>query len=62
MNEKLDDFRQLVVWQKSHHLVIRIYEITKNFPTEAKYGLLRQMCPAAVSIPANSAEGLRNKA
>ncbi|MEW6609233.1 MAG: four helix bundle protein [bacterium] len=31
MNEKLDDFRQLVVWQKSHHLVIRIYEITKKF-------------------------------
>ncbi|MEW6618897.1 MAG: four helix bundle protein [bacterium] len=46
---------------KNHHLVIRIYEITKNFPTEEKYGLVQQMCPAAVSIPANIVEGFKKQ-
>lgn len=50
-------FKDLIVWQKSHELVIEIYKITKLFPQEEKFGLVSQMRRAAVSVPANIAEG-----
>lgn len=54
---KAKSFRDLVVWQKAHEFVIKIYNITKLFPSEEKFGLISQMRRAAVSIPANIAEG-----
>ena len=53
----MKDFRNLIVWQKSLGLVVFVYEITKNFPQEERYGLANQMRRAAVSIPSNIAEG-----
>jgi four helix bundle protein len=50
-HEKLD------VWKKAVEFVVTIYRDTKNFPTEEKYGLTSQIRRAAVSIPANIAEG-----
>jgi four helix bundle protein len=50
-------FKDLIVWQKAHELVIEIYTMTKIFPHEEKFGLVSQMRRAAVSIPANIAEG-----
>lgn len=50
-------FRELVVWQKSHQLVLAVYNMTQAFPSNEKYGLVSQMRRAAVSIPANIAEG-----
>jgi len=50
-------FKDLVVWQKAHQLVIEIYKMAKLFPQEEKFGLVSQMRRAAVSIPANIAEG-----
>lgn len=50
-------FRDLIVWQKSHQLVIGIYTETKSFPSEEKFGLISQIRRAAVSVPANIAEG-----
>lgn len=47
----------LEVWKRSIDLVIEIYEITKSFPAEEKFGLISQIRRAAVSIPANIAEG-----
>ena len=47
----------LKVWQVSMRFVTKIYEITKEFPKEEQYGLTGQMRWAAVSIPANIAEG-----
>ncbi len=39
------------------NLCVQIYEITKSFPSEEKYGLVSQMRRAAVSVPSNVAEG-----
>ena len=50
-------FRDLVVWQKSHELVIQIYSLSKAFPKEESYGLTNQLRRSAVSVPANIAEG-----
>ena len=47
----------MVVWQKAIDLVLDIYNMTKSFPKEEVYGLVSQMRRAAVSIPANIAEG-----
>jgi four helix bundle protein len=53
----LKSYRDLEVWQKSMDLVIDCYQITKHFPDSEKYGLTSQLQRAAVSIPANLAEG-----
>jgi four helix bundle protein len=50
-------FRDLVVWQKAHAFVLGVYRYTESFPEREKYGLAHQLRRAAVSIPANIAEG-----
>ena len=50
-------FKDLKVWQKSYSLVLEIYKVTKDFPSEEKFGLTSQIRRAAVSIPSNIAEG-----
>lgn len=55
--EKIRNFRDLLVWQKGHHLAVSIYRITKNFPKEEKFGLVDQIRRASVSITSNIAEG-----
>ena len=55
------DFRDLVVWQKAHQLVLDVYRISQGFPRAEVYGLTAQMRRAAVSIPANIAEGFRKR-
>jgi four helix bundle protein len=54
-------FQDLVVWRKAHELVLAIYAFTAGFPKEETYGLKLQMRRAAVSIPANIAEGFRRR-
>jgi four helix bundle protein len=49
--------KRLDVWLKSFELTKSIYEVTKKFPAEEKYGLVSQMRRSAVSIPSNIAEG-----
>ena len=58
---KAESFEDLEVWQKAHKLVLKIYSITKHFPSEEKFGLISQMRRAAVSIPANIAEGFKKR-
>jgi four helix bundle protein len=48
---------KLICWQKAIELVVEIYGISKAFPKEELFGLASQMRRAAVSIPANIAEG-----
>ena len=55
--KKITSFRDLVVWQESHKLVVIVYELTKKFPKEELYGLVAQIRRAAVSITSNIAEG-----
>ena len=50
-------YRDLEVWQKAMDLVVECYQITKKFPKSEIYGLVSQLQRAAVSIPANIAEG-----
>ncbi|MCC7476480.1 MAG: four helix bundle protein [Pirellulales bacterium] len=52
----MQDFHNLVVWQKSHAWVLTIYNLTKRFPDDERYGLTSQLRRAAASIPANLAE------
>ncbi len=50
-------YKDLVVWQKGIALAKLVYQLTKNFQSEEKFGLVAQMRRAAVSIPSNIAEG-----
>ncbi len=53
----MKDFINLKVWEKSHKLVLRIYELTNDFPKSELYGLISQLGRAAISIPTNISEG-----
>ena len=54
-------FRDLRVWQKSHDLTLKIYKITKYFPSEEKFGIVSQLRRAASSVPTNIVEGYKRK-
>ncbi|MFH0341369.1 MAG: four helix bundle protein [Chromatiales bacterium] len=59
--KSLSSYRELIVWQKSIDLAVRIYATTRSFPTEERFGITSQMRRAATSIPANIAEGQARK-
>ncbi len=50
-------FEDLEIWQLGHKWVLNIYRHTKTFPREELFGLSSQLRRAAVSVPANIAEG-----
>jgi four helix bundle protein len=54
-------FQDLLVWQKAHRFVLEAYAFTAAFPKQETYGLSLQMRRAAVSLPANIAEGFRRR-
>lgn len=54
-------FQDLIVWQKAHEFVLVVYQFTAGFPKHETYALSIQMRRAAVSIPANIAEGFRKR-
>lgn len=51
------DFKELEVWQKAHRIALDIYEISRGFPREERFGLTSQMRRSAISVPSNIAEG-----
>lgn len=58
---KIERFEDLEVWKKAHGLVMEIYHITRDFPKDEKFGLVSQMRRAAISVPANIAEGFKKR-
>jgi len=57
MQQKTQNYKDLVVWQKGISLAKATYRLTTKFPAEEKFGLVSQMRRAAISIPSNIAEG-----
>ncbi len=57
----ISSFRDLLVWQEGHKLVISIYQLTQNFPANEQFGLTNQLRRAKVSITSNIAEGFVRK-
>jgi four helix bundle protein len=50
-------YEKLDVWKLGMDLVTEVYRVTREFPTEERFGLTSQLRRASVSIPANLAEG-----
>ena len=55
------DFRELKVWEKAHCLTLNIYQQTRAFPGEERFGVTAQVRRAVASIPTNIAEGCGRK-
>ena len=53
----MQNFRNLQVWRSAHTLVLSVYRITRAFPREEQFTLVSQIRRAAISVPANIAEG-----
>ena len=59
--EPAKSFEDLIVWQKAHQFVLKVYKYTSKFPNNETYGLTPQFRRAVVSISANLAEGFKKK-
>ena len=53
------NFRELRIWQESVQFSVDIYKLLKNFPSDEKFGITRQISRCGVSIASNIAEGCR---
>jgi len=51
------DFRKIEAWRFADDLAVAVYDATKSFPADERYGLTQQLRRAAVSVPSNIAEG-----
>jgi four helix bundle protein len=58
---RIAHFQQLEVWQEAHRTVLMVYQATEAFPGHERFGLVSQMRRAAVSVPANIAEGFKRR-
>src|SRR5215211_7363690 len=55
--QRTDSYRDLIAWQKAMVLVRSVYVVTASWPADERFGLTSQVRRAAVSVPANIAEG-----
>ncbi|HEY3384890.1 MAG TPA: four helix bundle protein [Saprospiraceae bacterium] len=53
----MQNYKNLMVWQKGHQLTLEVYKVTKVFPNHELYGLTSQLRRASSSIPTNLSEG-----
>ena len=61
LSSKPKHYKDLLIWQRSMSLAKLVYQLTRSFPPEERYGLISQLRRAAVSIPSNIAEGQARK-
>ncbi|HEY3412611.1 MAG TPA: four helix bundle protein [Armatimonadota bacterium] len=54
-------FEDVDVWKRAHGFVLDVYRLTERFPKCETFGLTSQLRRAAVSVPANFAEGFRKR-
>lgn len=54
----MKNYKDLIVWQKAHKLVLMVYKATQSFPKEEQYNLISQLRRAATSAPTNIAEAV----
>jgi four helix bundle protein len=54
---RIKNYRDLTVWQKGIDIARSVYQVTKGFPADERFGLTSQLRRAAASVPANIAEG-----
>jgi len=57
--EPARSFEDVEIWKKAHRFVLDVYKLTEHFPKHEVYCLTSQIRRAAISIPANFAEGFR---
>ena len=57
----MQNFRKLLVWQRSHRLALEVYKLTSDFPTREQFGLTSQLRRAATSVPTNIVEGSKRR-
>jgi four helix bundle protein len=50
-------YRDLLVWKKAMDIADEVFQITKQFPGDERFGLVSQLRRAVVSVPSNIAEG-----
>lgn len=56
-NAKIKSFTDMYAWQEGHKLVLKVYQLIKDFPKEEIYSLTDQMRRCAISVTSNIAEG-----
>jgi len=61
MVNKSRNFKDLLVWQKMHKIVLEIYKISENFPKTEIFGITNQIRRSSVSVAANIVEGFSKK-
>ena len=57
MQDRIRNYKDLLVWQKAVELATVVYGVTQDFPKDEVYGLRAQIRRSAVSAPSNIAEG-----
>lgn len=53
----MQNFKDLLLWQEAHQLVLNVYKVSEQFPKTELFGITSQLRRAAVSMPCNIAEG-----
>jgi len=51
------NFRKYQVWELGHEITLEVYQLSKQFPKDERFGITSQMRRCSASVPANIAEG-----